>query len=304
MDYGIDCLGLAEHGDVVFANVPTTFALGIFAEEFGDALPFLRNAAKAGFRSFRVHLIWDHNHDYGDQYLPKLKSLTPLYERFAVNHPNCHVELSPFCEHNIHAPDKYLDLVAGLAPHCKAVNSPLPTGGISTRYKNECHGSKARPLQGHFNFSYDGNDAYNADVEKMRTTMQHCDTFYVWGSKCNLHRTDTTPERDSPPDANYMKGLVALATPKGVTGIPARDTWKPESEKGVPVLISPIHTNHVELHRDGKVIAMLPYYGPYTDGRSRYYAHAQGFEIGLCELWINGVKQGVLNGAFRENEYR
>ncbi len=139
--------------------------------------------------------------------------------------------------------------------------------------------------------------------------MAHCDNFFLWGSKNNLHKTDSAADganRNYPPDANYMKGLVALAQPKGVAGLPEKDWWKPMSEKNKPVLISPIKTNQVVLKRNGKVIATLPFYDKYTDGRWRYYTKGvQGFQLGAgLELWINNVKQGLLNGAFRENGER
>lgn len=307
MKFCLDVLGAAKYPDVVIKNVPTSFGIGVFAKEFGDAVPFVKKAIQAGFTFFRIHLVWDNLHNYGDQYLGALQTLSKLYNSIALSHPHVQFELSPFCEHILTKPDKYLDYTQKYAPNCVIVNSPGGTpkghGAHSKKYKNETHGLN---VSADANFSFDGSECADVDMKSTVDLAEYngCENFFLWRYMLNLHSSMTDGTRNHIPTPNEIKQIIAWAKPKAPTSLPHDAIWKSISEKDFPVIITPLKTNKVTLQRSGKVIATLPYYGPYIDGRSRYYAPKQGYQLGACEVWINNKKYGDIDGAFRENAYR
>lgn len=303
MRYCLDVLGAAQYQSVVFNTVPKNIGLGVFAEEFGNAFPFVTQAIKKGYEFIRVQLIWDDAHLYGDKDIPKLRELCPKYQELAKQYPSVKIALSPFCEHNLAAPDKYLDLVKTLAPTCEVVNT-IWKGKISTKYKNEIHGEKAKAIKTPFSFSYDGSDCIDDDIGTMQQEMQKCQEFYYWRPRFNLHKTEDDPQRNSPPDSVYMKQVVALCQDKGETELPKLNIWKPVSEKNKPVFITSIRSPRVLLKRNNKVVATLPLYGAYEGGGFRYYSKKQGYDIGKVEVHINNKKIGNINAPFRDGLYR
>lgn len=300
----VDVLGGVKFQKAVFDTIPTSFGLGIFAEEFGNALPFVKAAIARGYTFFRVQMIWSHsNHNFGDRDIPTLNRLSRAYEAVAKANPHVTIELSFFCEHNVRNPDKYGNIVAGLAPHCTVVNSPL-NGAMSKKYKNEVHGADARAPGGRFNFSFDGDDAFNSDFVKLRTKMAGAENFFLWGAGCNCHKDVNDKERKNPATPEYLKALLYLLNDKGECSLPKGALWKPMSEKWKPVLIIPQKVDEVVLKRAGKVVGRMPYFGPYVDGRHRYYFNGHGYKLKQVEVWVNKKKYGVVDAGFRVNEYR
>lgn len=309
MRFCVDVLGAAKYPDVVFKNVPKNIGLGVFALEFGDASGFVKSALSKGYEFIRIQMLWSHNnHTYGDKDLPALNKLARLYNNIAIANPQAKVQLSPFCEHLLYNPDKYCDYVAKLAPNCEVINSPVKIGAkrgaFSKKYKNECHGSNPRPNSGSFNFSYDGSDAFNSDVEGVKANMSSAENFFVWGPPFNLHRDENDKTRNSPPTSEYMKAALYLFNTRGKCSLPKDALWKPMSEKWKPCLITPKKASKIELKRAGKLIATMPYYGTYVDGRHRYYTSTQGYKIGQVEVWIDGKLYGKVDAGFRVNAYR
>lgn len=312
MRFGLDLLGLAQYKSVALKNFPNNTALGCFMSEFGDALPAVEAILKTGKCPLvRFQLIWDRTHSYGDKHLPELKKQSIRCERLKQKYPNIIVEISGFCEHTLSNPDKYCKIVAALAPHCEIINSPvsrLPDGrkgALSKVFKNEVHGSHAGPISGRYNFSFDGNDAFNSDIESIKANLNNAENFFLWMPAFNLHRDENDKTRNSPPTSGYMQGALYLFGTKGVCKLPKNALWKPMSEKWKPCLIAPVKTSKVLLKRNGKTIVTMPYYGSYIDGRSRYYTNGvQGYQIGQVEVWINGKKYGDVDAGFRVNDYR
>lgn len=321
----LDYLGGAQYGATLLSSHPAGFGAGFFAREFGDALPIAdRLLASGKCPLVRVHLIYRSSHSYGDADIPEIIREAKRWEGLKRKHPSAVIQISPFCEHNLSAPDKYMALIQQNAPSCIPVNSPW-RGSLSRKYLNEVHGSAAAaPKSGEFNFSFDGSAAVDADVEAIKKRMSKASTFFYWEPRFNgrWETDDVTPipERRGWPEAKVVESVKVLSSPKGRTNLPARWIYKSHAEnKGTgdiraekPVIIAPVKAAVVELRTTtGKVIETLKYYGPYVDGRSRYYGTRWGFETlkllpagTLAQVWVNNRKVGVVNPAFREGDYR
>lgn len=312
MIYGIDTLAGAKYPKVV-RSIPNTLAVGFFAETFGDAFPVVQRELESGRCKIRVHLLWSDSHSFGDRDIPKIRKLARKYQALAARFPG-RVEISPFCEHNLSAPDKYLDIVAAEAPAASIVNTPWK-GAISRKYKNEVHGDHKAP-NGVYNYSYDGTSATDANVEADKAKHSRADIFFIWSPRLNLKWSmkDATPrpQRKAIPSPEYIDSLEYLAGPKGETSIPKNWLVKSHAErheasdtKGDKLLIiSPLKSAQITLKRGGKVVATLPYYGPFDGGGHRFYAKAMGFQIGVVEVWQEGKKFGVVNCGFRDPTFR
>lgn len=304
----IDVLGGVKYQDAVLRTIPTTVGLGIFAEEFGDAIPFVKKCILKGFTFFRIQLIWSHrNHVYDDKDIPTLRRLAKAYQAIAAVNPLVKIELSPFCEYaaSLKNIDKYCDIVKVIAPSCEVIASPVSgNSNYSKKYKNEIHGTHVSALNGRFNFSYDGNDAFNSDVKNVLKHMANAEYFFLWGAGCNCHKDENDKSRDYPATPMYLEALIYLLGDKGKCSLPKNSLWKPMSEKWKPVFICPTKAKEVVLKRDGKTIATMPYYGSYIDGRHRYYANIPGYKIGAVEVWINDKLYGYVDAGYRVNDYR
>lgn len=306
MKYCLDVLGAASYPKVVLQNVPVHIGLGVFGKEFKDAYPFVKKAISHGFSQFKIQMLWGgKSHAYGDKDIPAIQKMAAQYNGLA--HSGITIFLSPFCEHTLSNPDKYLDIVQTAAPLCIPLNTPLlkgiKKGALSKKYQDEVHGTGAKPLDDTFSYSDDGNDCIDTDIGSNQKVMIDADEYYYWRPRFNLHADEHDPSRNSPPDATYMKQVVALCQNKGVTKLPPHHTWKPVSEKNKPVYICPIRTDKIVLKRGSARITTLDYYGLYEDGRHRYYTGAQGYQIGKVDVWIDGKKVGNINAPFRDGDF-
>lgn len=313
--YGIDTLAGAKYARVV-RTIPNRFAVGFFAETFGPAFATVRSELAAGRSLVRVHLLWSDSHSFGDRDIPKISKLARRYAPLCAQYGS-RLELSPFCEHNVRNPDKYLDLAAKLAPGCTIVNTPW-RGGISRRYKNEVHGDHAKPGGPMpYNWSYDGQNAVDSDVQADKRKHAGAAVWWLWHPRLNLKWSmkDTTPrpQRKALPTPEFVDSLEYLADAPGVMNLPARWLAKSHADrhgavdsKGDKLLvIAPIRAAAVQLKRAGKLVAALPYYGPFDGGGFRYYAKVMGFKLGAgLEVFVNGKRHGVINGGFRCCTYR
>lgn len=324
--FGIDTLAGAKYPNIV-RTIPNHLAVGFFAETFGDAFPIVRKELEAGRSKVRVHFIWSDTHTFGDRDIPKVQALA---RRYAPLCATGRLELSPFCEHNVAQPDKYLDIVAKLAPGCAVVNTPW-RGGISRKYKNEVHGDHSVPA-GQYNYSFDGTNSVDAQLHDINTVGRdgkpkvipgyfskhlRADTFFLWHPRLNLKWSmkDTTPrpKRNAKPTAEFMDSLEYLFTDPGAVSLPKGWLLKSHADhhggadpKGDKlIVISPIRASKVELKRGNRLVATLPFYGPFDGGGYRYYSRIMGFKYGPgLEVWVNGKRYGVVNGGFRAGTFR
>lgn len=215
-DYGVDTLALPKYVHVVKENLPHGWWFSSFAETFGDGISAIDQVNYSGRpKGFRVQLLWSDSHTYGDDDISKIIELSKRVESVARRHPRIKCEISPFCEHNLNNPDKYLEIVKKHAPSCTPVNT-VWKGKLSTRYKNEVHGVRAAIPQGRFNWSYDGDDPKPEDFITIKNQYREAEVFYLWNHRLNNKRgaTDRTPakEREYLMSVEEFHELVNLAT--------------------------------------------------------------------------------------------
>ena len=331
MIYGLSYLGGAKYPDVIAKSHPTGFAAKFFGPKvFGDpthAIDQLLATGKCPVLMLQVCYRSDHNYQASDlqDFISYAGHLNPIIDKY----PNVEFRLSPYCEHNIKDPafiQQTLDAMIKYYHRPYYVNSPM--NGVMPSFvpNNEFHGG-GHPKTPHYQFDYDGVAAEDADNETDKANFSNGDIFFLWGPRFNgkwsMNDTTPIPQRTGWPDSNYINALAFLATSKGHTSLPNHYLYKMYAEMhnaadpkgGHPVIIIPEHTNEVILRDSkGNVIDVLPYYGPYTDGRHRYYSKNMGYNRAqkaialsgspLCGVFVKGKKIGVINPGFRENEYR
>lgn len=284
MIYGFDCLGLARFDKDAIAAIPSGFALGVFSQAFGDPMPIVAKLVPR-CRAIRVQLLWSDNHTYSDANIPQLKAEATRWGRFGKQH-GVRLYLSPYCEHQLPNPDKYLKIVADCAPNCEPVNSVYGSGALSRHYINEVHGM-SRPASGRYIYSYDGTDMLDSDIEAMKSRHRSALMWFGWTANFNgnLEVKKDAPriprgERKAWPSAKLIQSMKYVITKtKGATRLPAGWTWKShEEDSGTgdtrtnkPVLVSPIRAGGAELVSKGRVISTAAYYGPYTGGGFGYH---------------------------------
>ncbi|OQB10424.1 MAG: hypothetical protein BWY21_00345 [Parcubacteria group bacterium ADurb.Bin216] len=313
MIWGLDLLAGAKYPKEVQRHLPDGWALGVFANTFGDAFKLVERIANNGkCPLIRVQLVWKDDHKFGTKELQLAIKEAKRYEKIRGH---SQIELSPFCEHNLNNPDEWLSDIQNAAPSCRIINTPWK-GAISKRFKNEVHGSHKKPT-GCYNYSYDGTNAVDSNVTKDKQVYSDSDVFFFWHPRFNLKWSmkDTTPrpQRKAIPSGDLIKSIVYLATDKENTSLPKKWLYKSHAEKhgfsdlkgDKGLFISPIRASEVILKRNNKVIDKLPYYGTFEGGGYRYYSKKWGYQNGPdLEVWIGKKKYGVINGGFREGVYR
>jgi len=323
MQYGLDCLGLARFGKDALDAFPSGYALGVFSKTFGDSMPAVRQLASR-CPAVRVQLMWSDSHTFSDHDIPVMKAEAQRWDQFAKEHKGMKVYLSPFCEHNLSNPDRYLQIVKDLAPHCEPVNS-VWKGSRSAKFTNEVHGSHSQPAGGNYIFSYDGSDISESDVDGLKAKHKNAKIWFGWTANFNGNtEADTTvkvprEQRKAWPTAKLIRSVrYVMQKSKGITKLPPNWLWKSHAEdKGAgdirankPCLIAPVKASSAALLMNGRAIATAPYYGAFIDGRSRYYFGDWGFEIaektgGMpLELSVGGKVYGRVNPAFRDGSFR
>lgn len=326
MIYGLDLLGLAKYPNI---DLPDGFALGAFANTFGDSLPAIERAVLKGCKHVRIHLLWSDSHTFGSADLRKMVSEARRVERLAKKYPGVTWEVSPFCEHNLTAPDPYLVRCAEVAPSCAIVNTPW-RGALSRKFKNEVHGLHSTPNAGSYNYSFDGTSSVDSDVPKVIETHGKSDVFFFWVPQFNGKKTGSDytprPERKAWPSQEMVNSVAFLATRRGSVRILQGSLWKSHAEQSnvppaikelKPVLITPHNADQAIIiaAKNRKEIARMPRYPDlFIDGRVRYYAGQWGYRLAekaiavsgspMCEVWINDVRVGRLNPAFRGPTFR
>jgi len=326
MMFGLDLLGLARYPNV---KLPAGFALGVFANTFGDPLPAVEKIVKRGTCPLvRVHLLWADNHVFGRADLRKMRTEAKRVEDLAKLYKNVRFEVSPFCEHNLENPLPYLQECAKIAPSCTIVNTPW-RGAVVRKYKNEVHGLHTLP-SGPYNFSYDGLSAVDADVKTFKTVTAAADVHFFWVSQFNGRMTtkDVTPrpDRRAWPSQDLIDSVAFLGTDSKSPRILNTALWKSHAEQHNvpysprelnPVLITPTKGASAVLvtTKGRKEVAKMPRYPEqFADGRYRYYLGEYGYKIALkaleisgspmCDIWIEGTRIGRVNPGFRAGVFR
>lgn len=322
MQLGLDCLGLAKFGGEAKKAFPKGYALGVFSKTFGDAMPAVREVVQASkCPAVRVQLLWSDAHTFSDANVTELRTEATRWERFARDNRGVAVFLSPFCEHKLSNPDKYLDIVKAAAPTCTPVNTPW-TGGLSSKYMNEVHGTKDAPRTGKFNYSYDGTDMLETDVEAVKKKYKGAAYWFGWTANFNgVPEADVKiprPNRTDWPTAKLIRSIqYIMDRSKAGTKLPSNWLWKSHAEDksnndpraNKPVLIAPVKSSAAQLMRNGKVVATAQYYGAFVDGRSRYYFGEWGFELAEkhgrpLDIAVGGKVYGTVDPAFRDGAFR
>lgn len=316
----LDVLAGAQYKKEILESVSNDVVIGLFDHTFGDSFPVAKAFLEQGGRGVRTNFLWSDNHEYGDKDIGRITKIADKYEPLCRRFPG-KVEVVPFTEHNLKNPDKYLHIVQKRAPSCTVVNTPWK-GAFSKEFKNEIHGDHKKP-NGRYNYSFDGTNSVDEDVEKYKKEHSNADIFCVWHPRFNLRYRmkdgASRPQRikeakDRKPTKDFIHSMEYLFTSKGNTSIPKN--WLPKShaekhdandKKGDKLLIiSPIKTGKIILKdNDSKMTFKLPYYGPFAGGGYRYYANDFGFKYGPnLEVWANNKKYGVINGGFRDGSFR
>jgi hypothetical protein len=322
--YGLDLLGLAAFPKAFPRAFPKGFALGVFANTFGNPYPHIKRILATGkCPKVRVHGIWEDNHRYQPAVHDPLiwKEFNKL-KKFAAENPGTCFQFSPFCE-AIGDLTEILSRLKEEAGNIGLVNSVWQGPAQKPKLAiNEVHGDADRQ-KGVYNYSWDGDNCVDGDVAASKRRHKSVDTYYFWHPSFNGRRNveDPTPrpERKFWPTAELIESVAYLSNQRGKTGLPPQWLWKshadvhnvpPEPRAYKPVLLAPIKRPHLELiAANGKVVERLPYYGPFADGRHRYYASRYGYEIAeqarieagsaVCRLG-----DGKVNPAFREGGFR
>jgi len=326
MRYGLDYLAGARYSDLILREHPEGWAAGFFANTFGNALPTVERLLATGrCPHVRIQLLWSDSHTFGDGDIPTIRRLARAYQALKGKYPSVTIELSPFCEHNLQNPDKYLEIVKNEAPDCVPVNVPW-RGAFSKRFKNEIHGDHSKP-QGAYNYSLDGMNGPDANITALKNAHASADVFFFWGIRMNgnyhMGAKVARPDRKGWPDSRYIDSLIALHKDKGQTNLPRgwlfkshaenKGTGDPRAEK--PVWVVPVKARAIELRADnGQVIDSAKYYGPFADGRHRYYCSDWGFLLAekarrihghpRANVFVNGKRIGIIHPSFREGSWR
>lgn len=322
--FGLDYLAGAKYGDIILKEHPVGWAAGFFDTTFGDVYPVVSKLAQSKrCPLIRIHLLWSDDHTFSEKQITAAFKSARRYQELATRVPIA-IELSLFCEHNLKDPDAFLDKLQMIAPNCRLVNTPL-FGAKSKKYKNEIHNDDP-PASGPYNYSFDGLNCVDADIELFKAKHSRSEVFFFWHPRFNLKWSmkDKTerPKRRAFPTKEMIRSVIYLHNSKGRTNPPAKmvkSHAEKDSEKDQKgdklLLILDIEAPKVELVTPGgKPVATLPYYDKFSEGGHRYYAKDFGYQIAekaqrlggspFVRVIVNGKRIGLINPAFRDRVYR
>ena len=333
---GIDCLGSALYYKNVIRCVPKHIAVSVLLHSFDRSKKqsgwrAVEMFAKKGFQTIKVVSQWsDDNHQFYDSHLKAAIADAKRLNALGAQYPHIKFLFVPFLEHRKdsgHMARVFDRLRSFLDSSILLVNSPVNGGGenveilgvINERHHSAIASGKLKTSDG-YSFSHDGEDMLNSDLQKTKDQYADAAYYWAWVPQCNLKKTldqnISRSERNS--KTMYLPLLKALVyvleNDKGNTSLPKAFTWKAYAEQksdapgrlsrdNKPVLISKQRFNKVRL---GK--AKLSPSGQLHDGRFVYRMGAWGWKFhkknGNAELIGNGKVIGVINAAYRENEYK
>ena len=322
--WGIDQLGGAKYRDVIVRSHPDGFALGIFTQKeiFGDGYPVVDAALRVRkIPLVRYNLRWSDSHSFSRSDFPRILAEAKRGLPVVNKYPNVECQFSGATEHQLNQRDAQAlaDAVLAVIPErCIYVNNPWTGRGAfiptTNRIINEVHGKEARRpnIGGKYNFSFDGNDAFDVDVTPIKNRLPDSEVFFFWTSQNNGRRNagDSTPrpKRTFWPTDKLLKAMAYLATEQGAVSLPKNYLIKPKSDQHFvppaprelkPVFIFPNKSERIVLRCLGKIYTSSKG-EPFVDGRRRYYFPNFGYEMGgPCEVF-QGNKVGTANPGFRQ----
>lgn len=328
--YGLDYLAGATYKRIIIQNHPNGWAAGFFAKTFGNAYPTIQALAKTGkCPLIRIHAVWENNHQYDpDKHDKVFKNQLKRTITVAKNFPDVHFEFSPFCEHKIgkNMLTKIFKQLKKMIPasvnNVSFVNCAWTGDFIynDPMIKNECHGDNKVPVQGKYNFSYDGIDCYNRDVESDKKKHSRADVFFFWTLSFNLIMNgkekltvDQRIARNFRPSSDNVKACIILGETKVEDTVPKTWIVKPMSEdvgdakSNKLLIISPKLGKIMHLKNGNDKVATLTRFTPDFEGKGRYYAYCAGYTYGnnAYDVWLDGIKLKVkVNPAFRGGKYK
>lgn len=345
MLYGIDYLAGATYRRKMLNNHPEGFAAGFFCNTFGNAWKAIRALAKTGkCPLIRVHAIWDNAHKYRPKtHLPIIKKELRRCLKAAKDFPNVKFEFSPFCEHTM---DK--ETLVPLLKECLSIiykrdviNIELVNSAWTGAFVqidgviNEVHNSGKKPKRGFYNFSFDGADCLQADMEKTKQEhFERAKTFFFWTPPMNLMKklgeggtVENRIDRKWRPNKHHFRAQNIQAENKAETNFPSAWICKPLSEDAGDLkscklcLLIKDKYEQLELKDSNcKVISVANRFDPPTDDLYRYYAKKAGYELredaikssnrpllylyGDGERLMRNKKPITIDAAFRDGKYR
>lgn len=337
MLFGMDYLGGAMFPSILLKAHPAGWAAGFFADTFGNCFGVADKLAASGkCPLIRIHGPWT-----AHKYNPKQhdKAIFAAFDKtinLARKHPNVSFQFSPVCESDARG-KAWQTLFTRLSDRNPsgevALVCSVYKGEFLKGYISEVHGPKGAP-GARYNYSYDGTNAVDSDVQNDKQTHKNADVFFMWHPSFNLkyktkvteedkkknpkvYKNDTAPpkERHCKPTVELIQSLEALAPAKGKPVLQKRNLWKshadrhetpPEARAYKPVLISPERADQAFLMDGAVVIAKSNKREPYNDGRWRYYFPKFGFQIAqrVLRVLVGQTDVGQVNPPFREGEYR
>lgn len=331
MIYGLDLLGAAQYKKVALRAFPQGWALGVFSSTFGDSREIVDRLLGDGRAvKARVHLLWKDNHMFAGPELKQVFREAKKWKIISQKYPN-RLEVSPFCEHNAKLTEIFFQNLQNELPDARMVNTPWK-GFVSKEFKNEVHGVQHSIPRDAYNFSFDGEDCVDTNVQAAKERFHDCDYFFFWHHSFNgrTRSDDTTPrhKRTGWPTVKLIESIVALGAEyhpePAQRNLPKNWLYKSHAENVGdpkrdyhPVIIAPRKMKEVLLHGfgAGAQIARFPYYGPFADGRHRYYSRVWGYELAriaqektgtpLCGVhdergdWIGYIHPAFRCGSFR-----
>jgi hypothetical protein len=326
MIYGLDLLASAKYPKIAVNNVPQGWFFGVFGnvDGFGAGIRVVKRFLLLGGVNVRVQMLWSDAHKFTDKDIPRIRKMARVYNAIALANPQATIYLSPFCEHQLSNPDKYLDIVAAEAPNCIPVNTPMAGGAFSDKYINEVHGNKNAPAKGKYFYSYDGLDSVDDDVTKMKEKHKKAAAFFFWDHNFNrkFEKGDNTPrpKRQVKPSKQVIESVAFLHTDRGAVNLPKGWLWKSHAEhkswptaprEHKPVLLAKVKAPDVKLFDSaGNLVAHAQRDAkPFHDGRWVYRFAKWGYQISQdainftgsprCRLVLGGKEYGFINPAFR-----
>lgn len=313
----LDFLGGAKYPDII-KSTPKNVGIGIFWEEFGNAKGLIASLATAGYKYIRVQGIWN-KHIFGSGQETKAIEIAKQLNKIAAQSPSCLIEYSPYCEHKKDEAymTKLLDKIQLNAPKLRLVNSPISGGQWTKKYKNEIHpdSKPAGMPSGAYNFSYDGTNCVDSDVEKYKQLYGNAEGFFYWVPQFNLHKSmkkEDGAKRDALPTKDLVKSVLFIAQ-NTKANVKLQDGWiskshsdqhsaPTDSRAGKVVLVGPKGKKFKKVTLGGLDLADG---GLTEDKRNTWRSGKWGFKLPRALKAIaDGKPIGTVDPAFRQNEYR
>ena len=317
---------MSEYGDIAKKGHPKGFANVTFTNTFSDAYDEIDDLLSTGKVPFQKYdLTWRDNHKFTKKDFPKIVKEAEKYAKLAEKHKDVECAFSGATEHTLNkkdATDLANKVLAVIPARCVYVNNPWVGKGAfidpSPRIWNETHGADAKPpnIGGKHIFNFDGSDAFDYDVEKIKKRFPNAEVFYFWTSQNNgrKNRNDPTPrpQRKAWPTVELLEMEGFLATKQGSVKLPKpteitckgkrikvpytvkpkadQHNVPPENRALKPVYLFPIQADKLELRDDaGNVVITSEKWQSFEDCRRRYYFPEHGHKI------VQRAKQPVLN---------